>query len=444
MFVMMTDLPENEIDVFERLARRAPVSRPAVAYPMPASMVMTERATAALRAELVRRGTGDWPIVYSAHPDLYDVESHLPQLGETASWEPLAGLAGGESVDSFTHGDWGAKRWPVGVLYLNQHRIALARWYWADAEGGQLRVLWLCAAESNEHFLKLRKDLTVLRRDAGGRVWQVIHSGYDDPERLPRHVNGPEIVLSDALRDRIDNDVVKFFSPEVIAMYRSLGVPHRRGLLLYGPPGNGKTSLIRRVGTLIPKVPGLILRASANFDSDDLEAVVKRWSDLAPAMLVIEDLDWLLKAVNVSTFLNTLDGISCSAEGLLLIATTNHPENLDPAINNRPGRFDVAIEMPNPDGPLRHRFLISKLPEMPHEAIASVAQQCDGLSFAHLQEVLRLSGLLAIKDNRIARSVADLCEASETVQATNRTARDGFPAKLDVPFGFVRRKASAK
>jgi SpoVK/Ycf46/Vps4 family AAA+-type ATPase len=67
--------------------------------------------------------------------------------------------------------------------------------------------------------------------------------------------------------------------------------------------------------------------------------VIRRWTRQAPAILIIEDLNWLLEQVNVSTFLNLLDGIDSRAgNGLLIIATTNHPNELDPAINNRPGR----------------------------------------------------------------------------------------------------------
>jgi hypothetical protein len=437
---MWTQLEQPELDETEEDDRRRAATRPMVAYPLPASMVMTERATAALRAELVRRGFGEWIIFYAQYNDLHDAESHLTELGEETAWEPLTALAGGEPVDGFSFGDWGAKRWPAGVLILEKHQVAMARWYWADAEGGFLRTLWLVAAASAGHFQTLRTDLIPFRRRKGAPVWQLIYGGADDGEIIPRTLTGPELMLTDSLRQRIDLDVVKFFSDPVKQLYSTLGVPHRRGMLLYGPPGNGKTSLIRWIGSLIPDVPGLVLRASAAFDSDDLEAVIKRWTNIAPAILVIEDLDWLLKAVNLSTFLNTLDGISNSADGLLLIATTNHPERLDPAINNRPGRFDVTIEIGNPEIDLRLQFFRSRLPGVPEESLTLAAELTDGLSFAHLQEVLRLSGLLALNAGRVARTDEDLRSATQIVQESNRAALNGFPMKLEVPFGLVRRK----
>jgi hypothetical protein len=416
--------------------------RSATNFPMPAGLVMTERATAALRAELVRRGSGEWIILYNTQHELYDLENHLVELGETASWEPLAGLAGGEAIDSLTLSDSGAKRWPAGILYLEKCAVALARWYWADVDDGKRRSLYLVAAESTGHYQKLRKPLAELRRKTAEPVWQVIHGGYDEAEEIPRALHGPDILLEASLRLRIETDALKFFSAEVMALYRSLGVPHRRGILMYGPPGNGKTSLIRQIGAMLPEIPALVLRGSANFDTDDLEAVIKRWTDLAPAILVIEDLDWLLQEVNVSTFLNSLDGISTTAQGLLLIATTNHPETLDPAINNRPGRFDLMVELPNPDRNMREQFFASRLPDLPGAA-ALVADLSDRLSFSHLQEVLRLSGLLAINAGRTVRLIDDLNEAVEKVQRANRSAQRGFPTELDVPFGLQRRRAGS-
>jgi ATP-dependent 26S proteasome regulatory subunit len=216
-----------------------------------------------------------------------------------------------------------------------------------------------------------------------------------------------------------------------------MAVPCRRGVLLHGPPGNGKTSIIRLVGSMLPEIPVLLLRPHGNFSSEDLSQVIRRWTRQAPAILVIEDLNWLLKSIDISMFLNVLDGIdSPDASGLLLIATTNYPEQLDPAINNRPGRFDVVIEVASPDAATREQFFRTKLPGFSEATIAGLVSSSDRFAFAHLQEVLRLSGLLAIYESRAQRSDNHLFQAAKMVQNSFEDATRGFPGRPEVPFGL--------
>jgi hypothetical protein len=192
------------------------------------------------------------------------------------------------------------------------------------------------------------------------------------------------------------------------------------------------------------------LHAGVALDRDRLDSlakeldacnVLRQWRQQAPAILVIEDLDWLVRQINVSTLLNLLDGVDsdAGAGGLLLIATTNNPQELDPAINNRPGRFDVVNEIDRPDEDMRRELLRRKLPETDSATLDAVAEATDGLSFAQVMEVLRLSGFAAIAAGRSQRTEDDLLEAAKTVSATNEDARRGFPIKPDAPFGLSRR-----
>jgi SpoVK/Ycf46/Vps4 family AAA+-type ATPase len=193
---------------------------------------------------------------------------------------------------------------------------------------------------------------------------------------------------------------------------------------------------------MLPKVPGLILRPKSNFDTDDFENVVTRWRKMAPAMLVIEDLNWLLEEVNLSTFLNLVDGVDATttAGGLLLLATTNHPDKLDPAVNSRPGRFDVVIEIPPPDLGLRKKFFARALEEIGADVIRRLAGSTAEMSFAHLEEIVRLAGLLAIKAGRRQRSVDDLENALLSVKNGIEQVEKGFARELEVPFGLRPRR----
>jgi hypothetical protein len=434
-------------DLEELSPPRADPSPPGALESLPSSLVFTEWAAALLRAFLAGEGLQDYRIYFCEDLDLVDIDSHLSALGEAdARWTPLGSCAGdaGESVALLTHGSGAAREWTAGALRLASHSIVLARWYWADAENDdELRRLWLCAAPSPAAYVALREKVVRLRRGRGAAHWQVLRGYCTDDTAGPRTRRDMprDLILTPSVRQRLERDVIRFFSAEVQQLYRELSVPYRRGVLLYGPPGNGKTSLIRFVGASVPQVPAMILRPRHRFDTDDLENAIKRWSRMAPALLVIEDLDWLLQRLNVSLFLNMLDGIdsdlNAGSGGLLLMATTNNPDKLDPAINNRPGRFDVVIEIPPPDRALRREFLARALPRTPMATIDAVASRTDGLSFAHLQEILRLSGLSAIHAQRPQRTDKDLLDAVGSVREAHEQAARGFPERPELPFGLL-------
>jgi hypothetical protein len=408
---------------------------------LPAGITLSQRAAAMLRAYLEEARLGHYRIFHCPPHDLYDIELSLKQLDEPgACWETMPALVrDGQEISTITHEDESSKIWDAGVLRLARHEVVLARWYWVDVEGnGALRALWLAGAPSAKVFHQLRTVVADYRRQNAASFWQIVrgYAGCDGPRIARKPCDN--LLLEDEIRNRIERELIGFFAPEVAQMYRALDVPYRRGALLHGPPGNGKTSLIRHLGHRLPKVPAMLLRPSADFDSGDLEEVIRRWSQQAPAILVIEDLNWLLKQVNVSTFLNLLDGVdSAVSGGLLLIATSNYPEQLDPAINNRPGRFDVVVEIPCPSQALRLAFLRSALAECPAGTIDRLAEDTHGLSFAHLQEILRLSGLEAIHAGRHLRSEQDVLSAARTVIQTYHHASSGFPIKPEMPFGLL-------
>ena len=101
------------------------------------------------------------------------------------------------------------------------------------------------------------------------------------------------------------------------------------------------------------------------------------------------------------------------------------------------GRFDVVIEIPPPDRALRAEFLSRALPQTPPATIDALASRTDSLSFAHLQEILRLSGLSAIHAQRSQRSEKDLLDAVESVRESHDQAVRGFPEKPELPFGLL-------
>ena len=118
---------------------------------------------------------------------------------------------------------------------------------------------------------------------------------------------------------------------------------------------------------------------------------------------------------------------------------SGEPEQLDPAINNRPGRFDVVIEVPPPDHALRRAFFALRLSDLEDAVLDQLVEATEGLSFAHLQEVIGTSALAAIHEGRSERTASDLLAAAARVCDADESAGRGFLAKPAAPFGLSPR-----
>jgi mitochondrial chaperone BCS1 len=156
------------------------------------------------------------------------------------------------------------------------------------------------------------------------------------------------LILADSILEDTLEDLRDFYRSS--AWYAERGIPYRRGYLLHGPPGTGKTTLVLALAGEL-KLPVATLNLSNRLISDDSVRMLVNGLPAA-ALLLIEDIDCAFKdwrdttaasGVTLSGLLNALDGVS-SRDGRVLFLTTNHPERLDPALL-RPGRVDRKIEL---------------------------------------------------------------------------------------------------
>lgn len=258
-------------------------------------------------------------------------------------------------------------------------------------------------------------------------VWVV---GGEAEER-PRGLGWDDLVLPSCLRDEVRAQVEGFFRHR--EAYRRLGISHRRGFLLAGPPGNGKTSILRVVASRLAE-PFILFRGKERDDRSHLDEAFDFASGCAPSILVFEDVDTIFKDEGIlSHFLNRLDGLS-TLDGVMVLATTNHPEELDAALTDRPSRFDRVWVLPNPEAPERREYLRRTFGDAFDEALV---RQTDGFSFAHLKEVWVSACLDAIEAGREAPTTSAAHRAIERVQGHRHSVEQGFETKTR-PVGFRR------
>ncbi|KAK3991087.1 putative ATPase [Cladorrhinum sp. PSN332] len=214
-----------------------------------------------------------------------------------------------------------------------------------------------------------------------------------------------DIILPAATKTSLIADTLGFFDSR--ELYQTLALSWKRGIILHGVPGNGKTATIKAlINSLAEKdIPSLYVK---QFDSCrgskwSIKKIFERARQMAPCLLIFEDLDSLVEDKLRSYFLNEVDGLE-SNEGILMIGSTNHLSRLDAAIAKRPSRFDRKYHFSIPDLETREeyaRYWRRKLDGKEagrgfEEGLCPlVAKMTEGFSFAYVRELF-VSTLLAI------------------------------------------------
>lgn len=197
------------------------------------------------------------------------------------------------------------------------------------------------------------------------------------------------LILPATLKQQIQDDFQRFFNSREV--YERYGIPWKRGAIFIGPPGNGKTHMLKALINQLGR-PCLYIRSFGD-DKDDMAQVFERARMVAPCLVVLEDLDSMINDNNRAFFLNELDGFRVNT-GVVVLATTNHPEKLDTAILDRPSRFDRKYYFALPAESERlaylRRWCDDLQPEMrvSDAVLAAIVRKTEGFSFAYLKELL--------------------------------------------------------
>ena len=218
---------------------------------------------------------------------------------------------------------------------------------------------------------------------------------------------------------------------------RDIGASMPKGILLVGPPGTGKTMLAKAVAGEA-NVPFFSISGSefvemfVGMGASKVRDLFKQAKEKAPCIVFIDEIDAIGKKRDGGKFgggndereqtlnqlLTEMDGFEGS-NGVIILAATNRPESLDPALT-RPGRFDrrVPVELPDLQG--REAILrvhAKKIKTEPNINYAQIARMASGASGAELANIVNEAALRAVRNHRTAASQADMEESIEVVIA---------------------------
>ena len=219
--------------------------------------------------------------------------------------------------------------------------------------------------------------------------------------------------------------------------YEDIGAKMPKGVLLVGPPGTGKTLLARAVageaGVPFFSIAGSeFVEMFVGMGASKVRDLFKQANEKAPCIIFIDEIDTIGKKRDGATgmggndereqtlnqLLTEMDGFD-AAKGVIILAATNRPESLDPALT-RPGRFDRRVPVELPDLKGRESILrlhAQKVKIGPDCDFAVVARMTPGASGAELANIINEAALGAVRHHRMAVTQYDLQEAVDTILA---------------------------
>lgn len=197
--------------------------------------------------------------------------------------------------------------------------------------------------------------------------------------------------IKDGFVDKMLDEIEIFWKRENI--YKEYGETHKRGYLMWGPPGCGKTFLLRRIiEKFIEEENGVVLKIDSNL-INDYQTVQKYFDNNQKFLLYLENLDEVYNNqahsdTSMSMLESFLDNSNPDLTNTIMMFTSNFPEKIPNKIIDRPNRIDRIIEVMFPTKEERKYFLEKKSKRLTDKQIDKIIQLTDNFSFAHLNEII--------------------------------------------------------
>lgn len=161
------------------------------------------------------------------------------------------------------------------------------------------------------------------------------------------------IRFPDTISDKVVQEIQTFWGRE--DLFREYGLTYKRGIILYGPPGGGKSCTVQLVMADVVERGGVVVKFHNPYHFVEGMRVLRQVQPNLPVVAVMEDIDSLLEIFEESEILNILDGVN-EVDRVVFLATTNYPQDLGARIINRPSRFDKRFRIGFPSSESRRIY----------------------------------------------------------------------------------------
>jgi SpoVK/Ycf46/Vps4 family AAA+-type ATPase len=242
-------------------------------------------------------------------------------------------------------------------------------------------------------------------------------------------LNHDNIIVT-GLAKRVISDINKFLAAK--ARYTKFGFLHKRGVLMTGIPGTGKTLTAILIANRVIQAGGIAV-VPPDFDGEHEPIqmftrgirLIRAMHPSMPILTIIEDVE------NFSRDLEYLLDGENQVDNIVHIAITNHPEKLDAKLLNRPGRFDDVIYVEAPDAETRAEYLTKTLPADTDPALcAEIVRVTDGMLLSHMREIVNAHFILERSLESAVASIKEMMARSDE--------NDAAKNKINLPPAFLR------